>query len=115
MHYFKNNTIIIVVHEPDLTYNFTVAIDILGFPVGSEVKASASNTGDLGLIPGLGRSPGERKWQPILVFLPGESHGQKNLVGYSPRGRKESDMTERLHFTSLYCCRAHKVIVMKLG
>ena len=34
------------------------------------------------------------------VFLPGESHGQRSLVGYSPRGRKESDTAERLHFTS---------------
>ena len=65
MHYFKNNTIIIVAHEPDLTYNFTVAIDILGFPVGSEVKASASNTGDRGLIPGLGRSPREGNGNPF--------------------------------------------------
>ena len=35
------------------------------------------------------------------VFLPGESHGQRSLAGCSPRGRKESDTTERLHFTSL--------------
>ena len=38
-----------------------------------------------------------RKWQPIPGFLPGESHGQRSLVGYSPWGRKESDTTERLH------------------
>ena len=43
-----------------------------------------------------------RKWQPTPVFLPGESHGWKSLVGYSPWGRKESDMTERAHFTSLH-------------
>ena len=36
----------------------------------------------------------KRTWQPTLVFLPGEPHGQRNLVGYSPWGRKESDMTE---------------------
>ena len=36
-------------------------------------------------------------WQPILVFLPGKSHGQWNLVGYSPQGHKELDMTEQLH------------------
>ena len=35
-----------------------------------------------------------RAWQPIPVFLSGESHGQRNLVGYSPWSRKESDMTE---------------------
>ena len=38
-----------------------------------------------------------RKWQPSPVFLPGKSHGWGNLVGYSPWGRKESDMTEQLH------------------
>ena len=46
---------------------------------------------------GLGSFPWRRKWQPTPVFLPGESHGQRT-VGYSPRGHKESDMTERLHF-----------------
>ena len=35
-----------------------------------------------------------RAWQPTPVFLPGESRGQRSLVGYSPQGRKESDMTE---------------------
>ena len=69
----------------------------LGFPGGSEVKASARNAGDLGLIPGSGRFPWRRKWQPTPVFLPGESHGRRSLVGCSPRGSKESDTTERLH------------------
>ena len=64
-----------------------------GFPGGSEVKASAWNEGDLGSNLGSGRSPGEGN-----VLLPGESHGGKSLVGYSPWGRKESDTTERLHF-----------------
>ena len=41
--------------------------------------------------------PWRRKWQPTPVLLPGESHGRRSLVGYSPRGRKESDTTERLH------------------
>ena len=38
-----------------------------------------------------------RKWQSTPVLLPGESHGRRSLVGYSPWGRKESDTTERLH------------------
>ena len=37
-----------------------------------------------------------RKWQPTPAFLPGKSHGQRSLAGYSPWGRKESDTTERL-------------------
>ena len=36
-----------------------------------------------------------RKWQPTLVFLPGESHGQRSLTGYSPWGHKQLDMTEQ--------------------
>ena len=37
-------------------------------------------------------------WQSTPVLLPGKSRGQRSLVGYSPRGHKESDTTERLHF-----------------
>ena len=48
-----------------------------------------------------GTIPWRRKWQPTPVFLPGKSHGRWSLVGYCPWGRKESDTTERLHFTSL--------------
>ena len=44
----------------------------------------------------------KKKWQPTPVFLPGESHGQRSLAGYSPQGCKESDTTEQLHFTSLH-------------
>ena len=50
-----------------------------------------------GFDPGVRRIPWKRKWQPTPVLLPGESHGQRSLVGYSPRSRKESDMTEQLH------------------
>ena len=48
--------------------------------------------------------PLETEWQPTSVFLPGECHGQRSLVGYSPWGRRESDMTDglSLHFTSLH-------------
>ena len=46
--------------------------------------------------PGVGNIPWRRAWQPIPVFLPGESHGQRSLVGYSPGGHKESNVTEWL-------------------
>ena len=39
-----------------------------------------------------------RQWQPTLVLLPGKSHGRRSLVGCSPWGHEESDMTECLHF-----------------
>ena len=44
-----------------------------------------------------------RKWQPSPGFFPGESHGQRSLMGYSPWGSKESDVTERLtlHYTHI--------------
>ena len=43
--------------------------------------------------------PWSREWRPTPVFLPGESYGQRSLVGYSPWGCKESDMTEQLSLT----------------
>ena len=49
----------------------------------------------LGFSPWVRKIPWRRKWQPIPVFLHGKSHGQRSLVGYSPKGREESDTTER--------------------
>ena len=45
-----------------------------------------------------------RQWHPTPALLPGKSHGRRSLVGCSPRGRKESDMTERLHFYFSLSC-----------
>ena len=47
-----------------------------------------------GFEPWVGKIPWRRAWQSTPVFLPGESHGQRSLVGYSPWGCNESDMTE---------------------
>ena len=52
------------------------------------VKNPSADAGYAGSILGSGRSPGGRKWQPTLVFLPGKSHEQRRLQGYSPWGRK---------------------------
>ena len=60
------------------------------------VKNLLANAGDLRVvssIPGSGRSPGGGH-KPTPVFLPGESHGQKSLAGYSLSGRKDYDITE---------------------
>ena len=54
--------------------------------------------GRLGFNPWIGEISWRRKWQPTPVLLSGKSHEQRNLVGYSPWGRKESDTTEWLHF-----------------
>ena len=61
------------------------------------VKNLLSNAGDVrdvGSIPGSGRFPWRRAWQPTPVFLPGEAHGQRSLVGYGPWGHKELDTIE---------------------
>ena len=55
------------------------------------VKNPPDNAGDIrdmGSIPGLGKSPGGGAWQPSPVFLPGESHEEKSLVGYSTESKK---------------------------
>ena len=44
----------------------------------------------------VGEIPWRREWLPMPAFLPGESHGQRSLAGYSPRGCKESETIERL-------------------
>ena len=50
-----------------------------------------------GFHPWVGKVPWRRAWQPTPVFLPGESHAQRSLVGYSPRDHKWLDTTERTH------------------
>ena len=47
--------------------------------------------------PWVGKIPWRRKWQPTPVLLPGKSHGQRSLVGYSPWDHKESDTTECIY------------------
>ena len=68
---------------------------IRGFSGASVVKSLPANAGDVSLIPGLGRLPkggiGNPLQYPCLEF-----HKQRSLAGYSPWGRKESDMTEQL-------------------
>ena len=59
------------------------------------------NTGDLGSIPWLGRSPGGGHGNPLQYSFQENLHGQRSLAGYSSWGQKESDMTERLNWTEL--------------
>ena len=63
------------------------------FPGGSGGKESTCSVGDPGLISVSKRFP---TWQPIPVFLSGESHGQRSLAGYSPCDHTEVDTTEQL-------------------
>ena len=72
-----------------------------GFPGGSDGKVSACNGGDTGLISRV-RAPGEGNGNPLQSSCLEKSHGWRSLVGYSPWGRKESDMAER--FTCSLAC-----------
>ena len=69
---------------------------MLGFPGGSDSREPTCNVGDLGSIPGLGRSPGGGFGNPLQYSCLGNPHGQRSLVGYSTWGHKELDMIERL-------------------
>ena len=67
-------------------------------PVGLGVKSPPADAGDIhkrrGFDPCVGKVPWRSTWQHTPVFLPGESHGQMSLAGYSPSGHKESHMTK---------------------
>ena len=65
-----------------------------GFPGGSVLNDLPAKAGDAGSIPGLGRYPGEGKWQPTPVFLPGKWHGWRSPAGYSHWVCRESYTTE---------------------
>ena len=67
----------------------------MGFPGGSDGKESSRNVGDLGSIPGLGRSSGEGHGNPLQYSCLENPHGQRSLEAYSLWGHKESDMTEQ--------------------
>ena len=61
---------------------------------GKEPNCQCRRFKRCGFDPWVGKIPLRRKWQPTLVFLFGESHGQRILAGYSPGGRKGLDKTE---------------------
>ena len=78
--------------------------DFSGGANGKEPACQCRRSKRCGFDSYVGKIPWKRAWQPTPVFLPGESHGRKSLVGCSPRGRKESDTTERLHFHFSLSC-----------
>ena len=75
-----------------------------GFLGGSGGKESACKCRRPRFDSWMEKIPRRRKWQPVSVFLSGESHGQRSLVGCRPWGREESDTTERLHFRFSLSC-----------
>ena len=81
-----------------------------GFPYGSASKEATCNAGytrRFRFHPWVGKIPWRRKWKPTPVFLPGESHGQRSLVGCSAKDHKQLDTTEQhTHPASVssFCC-----------
>ena len=63
---------------------------------GKELTCQCKRWKRCGFHPWVGKIPWRKAWQSTVVLLPGKSHGQRSLVGYSPWGLKESDMTEHL-------------------
>ena len=59
------------------------------------LPANVGDAGDMGSIPGSGRAPGEGHGNPVPVFLPAKSHGQRRLVGCSLWGCEESNVIGR--------------------
>ena len=74
----------------------------LGFLSSSDGKESTCNVGNLGSIHGSGISPGRGHGKPLHYFCLENPHGERSLVGYSPWGRKELNMTERLNIAHAY-------------
>ena len=68
------------------------------------VKESACKCRRRVFDPWVGKLPQRRKWQPLLVFWPGEFHGQRSLVGYSPWGRRaRHDLVTKQHLHCFHC------------
>ena len=61
------------------------------------LPANAGDTRDAVFRPWVGNIPWRKEWELIPLFLPGKSHGQRSLAGYSPRSYKELDTTEHTH------------------
>ena len=77
-----------------ITFTLSWSQKILTLTTASLVAQSKVSAVQETRLQSLGREdPLEKEWQPIPIFLPGESHGWRSLVGYSPWGPKESDTT----------------------
>ena len=69
---------------------------VRGFPGGgSTVKNLPANAGDTDSIPWIGIIPWRRKWKLTPVILPGKSHGQRSLVGYSLKGQSQTKLNDQ--------------------
>ena len=72
------------------------------FPLWLSGKESACNVGDTRFDPWVGKIPWRRAWQSTPVFLPGESHEERSLAGYSPQDHKELEKTRLSDLAQMY-------------
>ena len=81
-----------------VAFFFPIQLRSSGFLVAQMIKNLPANAGDMrhSFHTWVEKISWRRAWQPTPLFLPGESHGQRSLVGYSPRGCRELDMAEPL-------------------
>ena len=89
-----------------LSFQTSLVISCRPFWACSSGKEPACQFRRPGFDPWIGKMPWRRVWQSTPVFLPGEFHGQRNLAGYSPQGRKEAattEMTWHTHRPSSFC------------
>ena len=99
---YNSNVVVLILSQTSLRLSsilfilFTLPCTSEGFPGGSDGKESTCNVGDLGSIPEFGRSPGGGHGNPLQYSCLENPHEQRSrsLVGYSPWGCKELDVTE---------------------
>ena len=80
--------------SPDLPYRLLFMEELKSVSSGEEFACKCRRRKRHRFNPWVWKSPWRRAWQPAPLFLPGESHGQRTLAGYSPWGNKESNTTE---------------------
>ena len=84
-----------------------------GFSGGASCKETAYQCRRRGFDPWVGEIPWRWAWQPTLVFLPGESHGQRSLVGASPWGHKELHTIEVTYHTGSNAATLRRVLLLQ--
>ena len=92
VNYYYESLLIQTVY--DFGFLYAVVKGLPGGSSGNEPACQCRRSKRPRVNPWVREMPWRRTWQPTPIFLPGDSHGQRSLVGYSPQGLKESDMTE---------------------
>ena len=87
--------------EPAVTDGRSRSVQLLRWRNGNEPGCQRRRRRRRGFHPWVRTIPWRRKWQPTPVLLPGKCRGRRSLVGYSPWGHKESDLTEQAHMHAL--------------